>query len=134
MIKRQLNNSVRLSKSAKTIEKFSQFVTQHPFMWELKNFMRVTLKHLIKILLKSEIKFKVFTIKLKVYLSGNNIYYLINKTLDKIHHSGQPRFKIWDTLFGFYVFIIWIIDAKNNKKGYTVMDIKIFKKIIFLDS
>lgn len=85
----------------------------------------------MKILLKSRWKSKMSIIKLRVYLLGNNSYYLIDKTFDKKHYQDWLKFITNYILFSFSIFVIWRTNAKGKKKSSIVVNIRKLNKIVF---
>lgn len=77
---------------------------------------------------------KVLAIKSRVYLLGIETKRLVDKTFDKIQRLGRPKYTTSHILFSFFVFIVYKINAKREKKWHVVVNIYNLNNLVILDA
>lgn len=76
---------------------------------------------------------KVSTIKPKIYLLDNNVWWLVDNRFEKIYKQRHKKFSIDLTLFNFPVFIVYKSDSEGKKNGRAIIDIRKLNDLVFFN-
>lgn len=77
---------------------------------------------------------KVSAIKPKVYLLGIKAKRLLDETFDKMQCLGCLRYTTSHTLFSFSMFVIYKTNAKRERKGRAVVDIRKLNDLVISEA
>lgn len=88
----------------------------------------------MKVHLKPGWETKVLAIKPKVYLLDIEARHLVDKTFNKIYRLGYLKYKISHTSFSFTVFVVYKTNAKGEKKGRAIVNIRKLNNLVVSDA
>lgn len=80
--------------------------------------------------LKPKLETKISNIKPRVYTLGIKAKRLVDKTFDKMQHLGRLKYTTSQTPFSFPVFAIYKTNAKGNKKGRAIVNIRKLNNLV----
>lgn len=88
----------------------------------------------MKVQLKPGWETKVSAIKSRVYPLGIEARRLVDETFNEMHHLGRLKYITSHTPFSFPVFVVYKTNAKGERKGRAVVDIRKLNNLVIPDA
>ena len=130
----ELPNDIKIYGDKEVVDAITRLVDDYPSIWESSDFVQILPEHWMKVHLKPGWETKVSNIKPRVYLLGIEAKRLVDETFDKIQRLDRLKYTTSHTLFSFPVFVVYKTNAKGERKGRAVVDIRKLNDLVVPDA
>ena len=130
----ELPNGIKIYGDREAVDAVTCLVNDDPTIWESSGFVQIPPERWMKVHLKSGWETKVSSIKPMVYPLGIKAKRLVDETFDKMQRLGRLKYTTSHTPFSFPVFVVYKTNAKGEKKGRAVFDIRKLNDLVIPDA
>ncbi len=133
-IETELPNGIKIYGDREAVDAITRLVKDYPTIWESSGFVQVPPERWMKVHLKSGWETKVSSIKSRVYPLGIEAKCLVDETFDEMQRLGRLKYTTSHTPFSFPVFMVYKTNAKGERKGRAVVDIRKLNDLVVSDA
>lgn len=130
----ELPNGIKIYGDKETVDTITCLVNKYPSIWKSLRFVQVPPKCWIKVYLKPGWETKISIIKPRVYLLDIKAKDLVNKMFDKMQSFGRLKYITSHTLFSFWIFVVYKIIIKGEKKRRAIVNIRKLNNLVISDA
>ena len=130
----RLSNEIMVYGEPEVVSRFKDLTEEFPSIWTSQGFVDIPPKRWMTVPLRSDWESKVSEIKPRVYPLGHKARKVVNETFDKLQSQGRLEYTRSQTPFSFPVFVVWKTNAKRERKGRAVVDIRKLNDMVIPDS
>ncbi len=130
----ELPKGIKIYGDREAVDAITRLVNDYPTIWESSGFVQVPPERWMKVHLKPGWETKVSSIKPRVYPLGIEAKRLVGETFDEMQRLGRLKYTTSHTPFSFSVFVVYKTNAKGERKGRAVVNIRKLNDLVIPDA
>ena len=124
-----LSNEITIHESfTEAVKSLTELISTYAKLWIEEGFADLSMKHWMRILLKSDWEIKIKS-TVKIYFMRTKNKELLNTIFDKFHEQKKLSWTKQSTLFNFSCFVVWR-DSFEQRKERVMIDVRDLNAIV----
>ena len=130
----KLPNGIKIYKDKQAVDAITCLVNEYLSIGESLEFVQIPSERWMKVHPKLGWETKTLAIKTRVYLLGIKAKRLVDERFDKMQRLSRLKYITSHTSFSFLMFVVYKTNAKKEKKGHTVVNIRKLNDLLISDA